>query len=115
MIVTPRTERLFSLTTQQEIRTLLRAGERSFDVGNIGVSAEDHVIRVGAQVAVTDPFGVLHPAHIATYIAGIRDAAGDAVFVTNPTENLARSVSLLQRDLRTKSGRWIRQVKRSLH
>jgi endosialidase-like protein len=63
----------------------LATGNNNIDVGNIGVSAEDNVIRVGAQVAVTDPFGVLHPAHTATYIAGIRDAdaaGGDAVFVT---------------------------------
>ena len=47
--------------------------------------SEANIIRIGAQVAVTDPFGVLHPAHTATYIAGIRDAeasGGDAVFVT---------------------------------
>jgi hypothetical protein len=63
----------------------LAMGNNNIDIGNIGVPAEDDVIRVGAQVAVTDPFGVLHPAHTATYIAGIRDAdaaGGDAVFVT---------------------------------
>jgi hypothetical protein len=63
----------------------LTTGNNNIDVGNIGVPAEDNVIRVGGQVAVTDPFGVLHPAHTATYIAGIRDAnaaGGDAVFVT---------------------------------
>ena len=63
----------------------LTTGINNIDVGNIGVPAEDNVIRVGGQVAVTDPFGVLHPAHTATYIAGIRDAnaaGGDAVFVT---------------------------------
>jgi len=46
---------------------------------------EDNIIRIGAPVAVTDPFNVLHPAHTAAYIAGIRDAdaaGGDAVFVT---------------------------------
>jgi len=63
----------------------LTTGNNNIDVGNIGVPAEDNVIRVGGQVAVTDPFGVLHPAHTATYIAGIRDAnaaGGYAVFVT---------------------------------
>ena len=63
----------------------LTTGNNNIDVGNIGVPTEDNVIRVGGQVAVTDPFGVLHPAHTATYIAGIRDAnaaGGDAVFVT---------------------------------
>ena len=34
---------------------------------------ETNAIRIGAQFAVTDQFGVLHPAHTATYIAGIRD------------------------------------------
>jgi hypothetical protein len=63
----------------------LTTGNNNIDVGNIGVPAEDNVIRVGAQVAVTDPFGVLHPAHTAAYIAGISDAdavGGDAVFIT---------------------------------
>jgi hypothetical protein len=63
----------------------LATGNNNIDAGNIGVPTEDNVIRVGAQVAATDPFGVLHPAHTATYIAGIRDAdaaGGDAVFVT---------------------------------
>jgi hypothetical protein len=64
---------------------ILATGDNNIDVGNVGVTAEENVIRVGAQVAVTDPFGVLHPAHTATYVAGIRDAdaaGGDAVFVT---------------------------------
>jgi hypothetical protein len=40
---------------------------------------ETNAIRIGAQIAVTDQFGVLHPAHTATYIAGIRDTtAGTA-------------------------------------
>jgi hypothetical protein len=63
----------------------LAAGNNNIDIGNIGVPAEANIIRIGAQVAVTDPFGVLHPAHTAAYVAGIRDAdaaAGDAVFVT---------------------------------
>jgi hypothetical protein len=63
----------------------LATGNNNIDLGNVGVPAEANTIRIGAQVAVTDPFGVLHPAHIATYIAGIRDAdaaGGDIVFVT---------------------------------
>jgi hypothetical protein len=63
----------------------LAAGDNDIDLGSIGVPSEANVIRIGAPVAVTDPFGVLHPAHTATYIAGIRDAdaaGGDTVFVT---------------------------------
>ena len=63
----------------------LAAGDNDIDLGSIGVPSEANIIRIGTPVAVTDPFGVLHPAHTATYIAGIRDAdasGGDAVFVT---------------------------------
>jgi hypothetical protein len=63
----------------------LATGDNNVDIGNVGVTSEANIIRIGAPVAVTDPFGVLHPAHTATYIAGIRDAdaaGGDAVFVT---------------------------------
>ncbi|MGH7983234.1 MAG: tail fiber domain-containing protein [Candidatus Udaeobacter sp.] len=63
----------------------LATGNNNIDIGNLGVPSEANIIRIGAQVAVTDPFNVLHPAHTATYIAGIRDAeasGGDAVFVT---------------------------------
>ena len=51
----------------------LATGNNNIDVGNVGVPAESNAIRIGAQIAVTDQFGVLHPAHTATYIAGIRD------------------------------------------
>jgi trimeric autotransporter adhesin len=64
----------------------LTTGNNNIDIGNLGVAAETNTTRIGTQVAVTDPFGVLHPAHTATYIAGIRDAdaiGGDPVFVTN--------------------------------
>jgi hypothetical protein len=64
----------------------LTTGNNNIDIGNVGAPGEANIIRIGAQVAVTDPFGVLHPAHTATYIAGIRDAdatGGDAVFVSN--------------------------------
>ena len=52
----------------------LATGNNNIDVGNVGVPRETNAIRIGAQIAVTDQFGVLHPAHSATYIAGIRDA-----------------------------------------
>ena len=57
----------------------------NIDIGNVGVAAEANTIRIGSEVAIMDPFGVLHPAHTATYIAGICDAnavGGEAVFVT---------------------------------
>jgi hypothetical protein len=52
----------------------LVTGNNNIDVGNVGVPRETNAIRIGAQITVTDQFGVLHPAHTATYIAGIRDA-----------------------------------------
>jgi trimeric autotransporter adhesin len=63
----------------------LATGNNNIDIGNVGVAAEGNTIRIGTEVAIMDPFGVLHPAHTATYIAGIRDAdavGGEAVFVT---------------------------------
>ncbi len=51
----------------------LATGNNNIYVGNVGVRRETNAIRIGAQFAVTDQFGVLHPAHTATYIAGIRD------------------------------------------
>ena len=64
----------------------LTTGNNNIDIGNLGVAAEANIIRIGTEVAVTDPFGVIHPAHTATYIAGISDAdaiGGEAVFVTS--------------------------------
>src|SRR6266498_4103326 len=64
----------------------LTTGDNNIDIGNLGVAAEANIIRIGTEVAVTDPFGVIHPAHTATYIAGINDAdaiGGEAVFVTS--------------------------------
>ena len=64
----------------------LTTGNNNIDIGNLGVAAEANIIRIGTEVAVTDPFGVIHPAHTATYIAGINDAdaiGGEAVFVTS--------------------------------
>jgi hypothetical protein len=64
---------------------VLTAGNNNIYVGNVGATSEANIIRIGAQVAVTDQFGVLHPAHTAAYLAGIRDAdatGGDPVFIT---------------------------------
>jgi len=61
----------------------LATGNNNIDIGNLGVATEANVIRIGTEVAVTDPFGVIHPAHTATHIAGISGAAvvGDTVVV----------------------------------
>ena len=68
----------------------LTEGDNNGYIGNLGVGTESNIIRVGTEVAVMDQFGVLHPAHTATYIAGISDAEasdGDPVFITS-TEKL---------------------------
>ena len=64
----------------------LGAGSNNIDIGNVGVATESNAIRIGAQVTVIDQFGATHPAHTATYIAGItgEDATGgDPVFITS--------------------------------
>ena len=58
----------------------------NIDIGNVGVATESDAIRIGAEVAVIDQFGVTHPAHTATYIAGISGAeaaSGDPFFITS--------------------------------
>jgi len=61
----------------------LATGNNNIDIGNLGAATEANIIRIGTEVAVTDPFGVIHPAHTATYIAGISGTAvvGDTVVV----------------------------------
>ena len=54
----------------------LTIGDNNIAIGNIGAAADVNTIRIGAQGAVTDEFGVVHPAHRRTFIAGI---AGTAV------------------------------------
>jgi hypothetical protein len=52
----------------------LTTGDNNIDIGNIGVAGESNTIRIGTQVFTPEPFppgGVDHPAHTATYIAGI--------------------------------------------
>jgi hypothetical protein len=58
-------------------------GNDNIYISNPGVLAEDTTIRIGNVVAWTDVFAVPHPAHTATYIAGISGTAvvGDAVVV----------------------------------
>ena len=65
------------------------AGQHLFDgndniyISNPGVDTEDTTIRIGNVVAWTDVSAVPHPAHTATYVAGISGTAvvGDAVVV----------------------------------
>ena len=61
----------------------LTAGDNNIDIGNLGVAAEANTIRIGTQTAGTDVFGVAHPVHTATFIAGISGAGvmGTAVKV----------------------------------
>jgi hypothetical protein len=47
------------------------SGNNNMDIGSLGVAAESNTIRIGTVVAGTDFLGVTHPAHRATYIAGI--------------------------------------------
>jgi Chaperone of endosialidase len=64
----------------------LITGDNNIAIGNIGVAAEANTIRIGTEVAVTDQFGVLHPAHTATYIAGISGqtaSGGVAVYINS--------------------------------
>jgi len=64
----------------------LTAGANNIYIGDLGAATESNIIRIGSEVAVRDQFGVLHPAHTATYIAGISDAeasGGDPVFITS--------------------------------
>ncbi len=65
---------------------LITTGDNNIDIGNIGVAAESDTIRIGTEVAVTDEFGILHPAHTATYIAGISGqtaSGGVAVYINS--------------------------------
>jgi hypothetical protein len=48
----------------------LTTGDNNIDLGNEGVAAESNTIRIGTQIAVQR-----HPAHTATYIAGISGTA----------------------------------------
>ena len=59
-------------------------GNNNIVIGNLGLAAESDTIRIGMEVAAMDEFGTNHPAHTATYIAGISGqtaSGGVAVFV----------------------------------
>ena len=60
------------------------AGDNNILIGNLGVAMESNTIRIGMEVGANDEFGIPHPAHTATYIAGISGQTatnGVAVFV----------------------------------
>jgi uncharacterized coiled-coil protein SlyX len=50
----------------------LTTGDNNIDIGNLGLAGDANTIRIGTQVFTPDPpSGLDHPAHTATYIAGI--------------------------------------------
>jgi hypothetical protein len=63
----------------------LTTGDNNLDIGSLGVAAEANTIRIGTVVAASDPVGLLHPVHTATYIAGISGTpvSGVAVKITS--------------------------------
>ena len=65
----------------------LTTGDNNIDIGNLGVAGEANTIRIGTQVFTPDPpSGLDHPAHTATYIAGISGqtaSGGVAVYVNS--------------------------------
>ena len=80
------------LTGNQNIVIGLRAGQDLTDgqvniyIANQGVPSENTTIRIGNVVGWTDIYGFGHPAHTATYIAGINGATasgGVAIYVNS--------------------------------
>jgi hypothetical protein len=64
----------------------LTTGGVNIYISNPGVATENHTIRIGNVVSWTDIYGFFHPAHTATYIAGINGATtagGVAVYVNS--------------------------------
>jgi len=62
----------------------LTTGDNNIDVGSLGGAGDANTVRIGNQVAGTDDVGFPHPAHTATYIAGISGttvAKSVAVFI----------------------------------
>ena len=62
----------------------LTTGDNNIVIGNLGATAESDTIRIGMEVTAIDEFDITHPAHTATYIAGISGqtaADGVAVYV----------------------------------
>jgi hypothetical protein len=64
----------------------LTTGDNNIAIANLGVAAESDTIRIGMEVAAMDEYGNLHPAHTATYIAGISGqtaSGGVAVYINS--------------------------------
>jgi hypothetical protein len=60
----------------------LTTGDNNIVIGNLGAAAESDSIRIGMEVTAIDEFDITHPAHTATYIAGISgQTASDGVAV----------------------------------
>ena len=79
------------------------AGDNNILIGNLGVAMESNTIRIGMEVAANDEFGIPHPAHTATYIAGISGTAvvGDAVVVdANGQLGTAMSSARFKKDIK---------------
>jgi trimeric autotransporter adhesin len=70
-------------------------GDNNVLIGNLGVAAESDTIRIGMEVAADDEFGIPHPAHTATYIAGIsgQTAAGGVAVVIDSDGKLGTLTS----------------------
>ena len=68
----------------------LTTGDNNIDIANIGVAAEANTIRIGTEIAVTDQFGIAHPAHRKTFIAGIHGttASGAVTVYVNSSGQL---------------------------
>src|SRR5438552_2785886 len=74
----------------------LTTGDNNIDIGNIGVAGEANTIRIGTQVFTQDSGHALdHPAHTATYIAGVSGAtvAGGVAVVIDANGHLGTLVS----------------------
>jgi len=81
------------------------AGDNNIDVGTGGDPADANTIRIGVVTEYTDTFGpnLLHPAHTATYIAGISGTpvTGDAVVVdANGQLGTAMSSARFKREIK---------------
>jgi Chaperone of endosialidase len=81
----------------------LTDGNVNIYISNPGAPAEDTTIRIGNVVAWTDIYGFPHPAHTATYIAGISGTAvtGDPVVVdANGQLGTAMSSARFKREIK---------------
>src|SRR5438876_2700197 len=82
----------FNIAVGYKAGESLTTGDNNIYVGNLGGGAgEANTIRIGNQVAGTDSVGFPHPAHTATYIAGIagvNQGSPAAVYINTTTGQL---------------------------